>query len=152
MRLCVSQSGRWWLAVGLAAAAAASMLAASAAPTAVAGQRLDHQGAASSKGTHVSGATVATDELDDLDEPQEVDLTYTCVGAYEVTVPAGTFETVLFSWRYDGKVGPARVKDDQYWFFADGLGPVARINMKDISAMLVYRDTSKVAGVLVERR
>jgi len=29
---------------------------------------------------------------------------------------------------------------------------VARINMKDISAMLVYRDTSKVAGVLVERR
>ena len=34
MRLCVSQSGRWWLAVGLAAAAAASMLAASAAPTA----------------------------------------------------------------------------------------------------------------------
>ncbi len=81
-----------------------------------------------------------------------LDLTYTYVGAYEVTVPAGTFETVLFSWRYDGKVGPARVKDNQYWFFADGLGPVARINMKDISAMLVYRDTSKVAGVLVERR
>ncbi len=53
---------------------------------------------------------------------------------------------------YDGKVGPARVKDDQYWFFADGVGPVARIDKKDISAMLVYRDKSKVAGVLVERR
>jgi hypothetical protein len=81
-----------------------------------------------------------------------LDLTYTYVGAYEVTVPAGKFEAVLFKWEYDGKVGPAKVKDDQYWFFAEGNGPVARIDKKDVSAFLIYRDKSKTATVLVERR
>ena len=53
---------------------------------------------------------------------------------------------------YDGKVGPAKVKDSQYWFLAEGVGPVARIDKKDISAMLIYRDKSKIAGVLLSRR
>lgn len=77
-----------------------------------------------------------------------LDLVYSYIGSYEVTVPAGTFETVLFSWRFNGKIGPAKIKDNQYWFFAEGVGPVARINTKNISAMLLYRDTTKIAGVL----
>ncbi len=77
-----------------------------------------------------------------------LDLVYSYIGSYEVTVPAGTYETVLFGWRFDGKIGPAKIKDDQYWFFAEGVGPVARINTKNISAMLLYRDTTKIAGVL----
>ena len=81
-----------------------------------------------------------------------LDLTYTYVAAYEVTVPAGTYEAALFKWNYDGKVGPPRVEDDQYWFFAEGVGPVARIDKKDISAVLIYRDTSKIASVLVSRK
>ena len=63
----------------------------------------------------------------------------------------GTFEAALFKWVYDGKVGPAKIKGDQYWFFAEGVGPIARVDKKDISAMLVYRDKSKVAAVLVSR-
>ncbi len=59
---------------------------------------------------------------------------------------------MLFKWQYEGKVGPANVKDDQYWFFAEGMGPIARIDMKDVSAFLVYSDKSKVGAVLVERK
>jgi hypothetical protein len=81
-----------------------------------------------------------------------LDLTYTYIGAYEVTVPAGTFETVLFKWEYDGKVGPASVKDTQYWFFGRDIGPVAMIEETSVSAMLIYNDHTKFAHVLVERR
>jgi hypothetical protein len=93
----------------------------------------------------------------DLSRPDKVshkgylDLTYTYVGAYEVTVPAGTFEAILLKWNYKGKVGPAKITDDQYWFFVKGLGPIVRIDMKDISAMLIYRDKSKNASVLISR-
>ena len=80
-----------------------------------------------------------------------LDLVYTYVGAFEVTVPAGTFTALLFSWKYDGKVGPASIQDDQYWFFAEGVGAIARIDKKDISAMLIYHDQAKVAEVLVSR-
>jgi len=93
----------------------------------------------------------------DLSRPEKVshrghlDLTYTYIGAYEVTVPAGKFEAILLKWNYKGKVGPANITDNQYWFMARGIGPIARIDMKDISAMLIYRDKSKNAGVLVSR-
>ena len=81
-----------------------------------------------------------------------LDLTHEYVGAFEVTVPAGTFEAALISWAYTGKVGPANISDEQYFFYAEGVGPVAWIQRKDISAMLVYRDTLKEAGVLLERK
>ena len=81
-----------------------------------------------------------------------LDLTYSYVGAYEVTVPAGTYEAALFKWQYDGKVGPASVKDNQYWFFAEGVGAIARIDSKHVSAMLVYSDKSKTAAVLAGRK
>ncbi len=80
-----------------------------------------------------------------------LNLVYTYIGAFEVTVPAGTYNALLFGWNYDGKVGPASIQDDQYWFFAEGIGPIARIDKKDISAMLIYHDQAKVAEVLVSR-
>ncbi len=80
-----------------------------------------------------------------------LDVTYSYLGAYEVAVPAGTYNAVLFKWSYVGKVGPAKIKDDQYFFFAEGIGPIARIHKKDISAAIVYRDKTKVAGVLTSR-
>ena len=77
-------------------------------------------------------------------------LTYTYVGAYKVTVPAGTYDTVLFKWDYDGKVGPASVKDVQYWFYAKGVGPVAMINRQDVSAFLIYNKDTKGGDVLLK--
>ena len=78
-------------------------------------------------------------------------IVYSYVGAYEVNVPAGTFDAALFSWSYDGKVGPATIKDTQYWFVAEGVGAVARVHRKNISAMLVYSDKDKIAEVLIAR-
>ena len=92
----------------------------------------------------------------DLDDPDEVthsgslDLTYSYIGAYEVTVPAGTYQAALLKWVYDGKVGPATVEDTQYRFLADGVGVVAMVEKKNISALLVYHDDDKYGKVLVE--
>lgn len=79
-----------------------------------------------------------------------LDLTYTYVGAYKITVPAGTFDSVLFRWDYDGKVGPASVKDSQYWFFVKGIGPAATISRQNISAFLIYNVNTKTADVLIK--
>ena len=49
------------------------------------------------------------------------------VGQYEVTTPAGTFETVLIKTDLKIHVGPAHVEDTQYTFFALGVGKVAEI-------------------------
>lgn len=77
-----------------------------------------------------------------------LELTYTYVGAYEVTVPAGTFDALLFKWHYEGKVGPASIGDAIYRFFASGVGPVARVELKHISAFLIYSDNEKWGAVL----
>lgn len=91
----------------------------------------------------------------DLSDPKEVshtghlDMTYQYVGACEIQVPAGKFEALLFKWHYEGKVGPASVKDLQYYFYAPGWGSVAMIEQTDVSAFLVYQDHSKIAAVAV---
>lgn len=92
----------------------------------------------------------------DLTDPQEVshkgyfNMTYTYVGAYEVTVPAGKFDASLLKWEYEGKIGPASVEDVQYRFLAKGLGPAAVIEKMDVSAFLVYQDHTKYGMVLTE--
>lgn len=94
----------------------------------------------------------------DLSSPDEVahkgslDLTLTYLGAYKVTVPAGTYEAALLRWDYKGEVGPANVEDTQYRFMAEGVGPVAMIDKKSISAMLIYHDNSKFGKVLVSTK
>lgn len=91
----------------------------------------------------------------DIGSPDKVahegslDLTLTYVGAYKVTVPAGSYDAALLRWDYKGKVGPANVEDTQYRFMATGAGSVAMIEMKSISAMLVYHDNTKYGKVLV---
>ncbi len=52
----------------------------------------------------------------DLSSPDEVshsgslDLDYSYVGAYKVTVPAGSYDAALLKWDYEGSVGPASVE------------------------------------------
>jgi len=91
-----------------------------------------------------------------LDNPEkekhsgQLELTLTYVGAYEVKTPAGTFEAALIKSDYKGKVGPASVEDVQYRFFAEGIGIVAMIEEKHVSAFLLYKDNTMIGKVLEE--
>jgi hypothetical protein len=90
----------------------------------------------------------------DLSSPDEVshsgslDLAYSYLGAYKVTVPAGSYDAALLRWVYDGSVGPASVDDTQYRFIAKDVGIVASIEKKKISALLLYHDNSNTGRVL----
>jgi hypothetical protein len=72
----------------------------------------------------------------------------TYVGRYRVTVPAGTYPAALIKWQYHGEVGLAGFKGSQYWFFADGLGPIAVIDQQHISALLFYKKDTKYGKVI----
>ncbi|WP_162917135.1 hypothetical protein [Dongia deserti] len=65
-----------------------------------------------------------------------------------MTVPAGTYDAVLIRWTYDGKIGPASIKDSQYRFLAPNAGMVAMAQIRSISAMLIYNDHTKHGKVL----
>ncbi|MEM7170127.1 MAG: hypothetical protein AAF530_08145 [Pseudomonadota bacterium] len=84
----------------------------------------------------------------DVTHKGTLNVIYDYVGVYEVTVPAGSYQAALIKTTYQGEVGPASVKDTQYRFLAHGVGVVAMIEKKDISAMLVYHDHSKYGKVL----
>jgi hypothetical protein len=87
---------------------------------------------------------------DHLTHSGSLDVTYSYLGAYKVTVPAGSYDAALIKWDYRGKVGPASIEDTQYRFMAPGVGVVAMVEKKNISAMLVYHDHSKYRKVLVK--
>ena len=80
-----------------------------------------------------------------------LDATYSHLGTHRVTVPAGTFDAVLVKWSYSGKIGPATIKDSQYRFLVPNVGMVAMIQIRSISALLVYNDHSK-RGKLLARQ
>jgi len=55
----------------------------------------------------------------DLGDPKKVshsgslDVIYSYLGTYRVTVPAGSYDAALVKWSYSGKIGPANIKDSQ---------------------------------------
>ncbi len=85
---------------------------------------------------------------DHLEHTGSLLLTYTYLGAFEVTVPAGKFTAALMRSHFKGTIGPADVDDTVYRAFASGVGPVAAVEIKNISAMLFYQDHTKVGRVL----
>ena len=85
----------------------------------------------------------------ELDDPADQEYsgslngTYTYVGTYKVTVPAGTFSAVLLRLKCSGKVGPAMTQDSAYYFFALGKGVVAMISQEDATAFwIIHIDTT----------
>jgi len=93
-------------------------------------------------------------EVSDLSKPDKVThkgnltITYTYVGAYKVTVPAGSFDAQLIRWDYKGEVGPADIEQTDFRFIAPHAGMVAMIQSKHISAMLIYNDKTKLGKLL----
>jgi hypothetical protein len=81
----------------------------------------------------------------------DMDIKLNYVGAYEVKTPAGTFPAVLIRSEFDIKIGPAKVKDVQYSFYAKGVGKVAEIEGLRVSALLVYNAHDKTAKVLAKK-
>jgi len=84
-----------------------------------------------------------------LDEPSKQDYagelagTYTYVGTYRVTVPAGSYDAALIQVKCSGKVGPAHTQDAAYYFFAPGQGVVAMVQQEDAEAYwIIHLDTS----------
>ena len=75
-------------------------------------------------------------------------VSYTYLGRYRITVPAGTYPAALIKWQYHGDVGLAGFKGSEYWFFADGLGPIAVIDQQHISALVLYKKDTKYGKVL----
>jgi hypothetical protein len=92
--------------------------------------------------------------VSDLSDPTDVnhkgslDVTYTYIGAYKVTVPAGSYDSVLIKWQYEGSVGPASVEQTEYRFIAPGAGMIAMVESRHISAMLVYNDKTKLGKLM----
>jgi hypothetical protein len=95
-------------------------------------------------------------EVSDLSSPDEVahegslDVTYDHLGAWRITTPAGSYDAALIRWTYAGKVGPAKVEDTQYRFFAENVGMVASIDKLEVSAFLVYQHHSKFDKLLAQ--
>lgn len=81
----------------------------------------------------------------------DMDVTVTNVGTYEVTTPAGTWPALLMRSEYDIKIGPAKVKDVQYSFYAKGVGKIAEIEALHVAAILIYHSNEKTAKVLAEK-
>ena len=89
-----------------------------------------------------------------LDDPTrrdwggQLNSTYTYVGTYQVTVPAGTFDAILIRFAYRGKVGPADVVYTAWYFFARDVGLIAMVNLEDVSAFWIYHNDTTIGKVL----
>ena len=92
--------------------------------------------------------------VDALDDPSDEEYsgtlngTYTYLGTYQLTIPAGTFKSVLFRIKTRGKVGPAETHDTAYYFFAPHVGPVAMILQEDAVAFWLFHIDSTSGKVL----
>jgi|SRR5688572_6053281 hypothetical protein len=89
--------------------------------------------------------------LTEISHSGSLDITYSHLGTFRVTVPAGTYDAALVKCSYSGKIGPANIKDSQYRFFAPNVGMVAMVQIRSVSALLIYNDHSK-RGKLLARQ
>lgn len=92
-----------------------------------------------------------------LDDPTDqrysgtINSTYTYVGTYLTTVPAGTFPAVLFRVDCEGKVGPAHTHNTGYNLFAPGVGMIAMILEEDVTAFWLFNIDSTTGKVLLSK-
>jgi hypothetical protein len=101
--------------------------------------------------TRTFSQTVSVNYLDDptkQDYSGTLNTSYTYVGTYQVTVPAGTYQAILIRLKCEGKVGPAHTNDTAYYFFAPQVGVVAMVSQEDVEAFWIIHIDSKMGKVL----
>jgi hypothetical protein len=95
--------------------------------------------------------TVSVNYLDDptaQDYSGSLTGTYTYLGTYQVTVPAGTYAAVVMRVTCEGKIGPAHTQDMAYYLFSPAVGVVAMVSQEDAEAFWVIHLDSSSGRVL----
>jgi len=77
-----------------------------------------------------------------------LDVAHRYLGAYRIKTPSGVYDTILTRSVFDGSVGPAHLRDVQYRFFGEGVGIVATVEIRDVTAAIVYHSEMRVARML----
>lgn len=101
--------------------------------------------------TRTLSQSVSVNYLDDptrQDYSGTLNATYTYLGTYQVTVPAGTYPAILVRLKYEGKIGPAHTDDVAYYFFAPQVGVVAMVSQEDVEAFWIVHIDTKSGKVL----
>lgn len=98
--------------------------------------------------TQMSVKVFSAQDPKEVTHQGELQVTYEYLGAYRLTVPAGSYDTAITKSTFSGKVGPAKIEDIQYRFFAQKVGLVATIENRQVSALLVYQSNKFIAKVL----
>ncbi|MGY6213588.1 hypothetical protein ACW73L_00395 [Methylolobus aquaticus] len=80
-----------------------------------------------------------------------LELAHRYLGAYRINTPSGVHDVILTRSVFDGNVGPAHLRDVQYRFFAKGIGIVATVEARDVTAAVIYNSEVRVARLLVAR-
>lgn len=91
---------------------------------------------------------VKMDDANAVKHEGKLKLKLSYLGMFEIKTPSGNYNAALVKSEYLGKIGPAKIDDAQYRFFAKGVGAVAMVEFKDISAFMVYNETLKVGKLL----
>ena len=76
--------------------------------------------------------------------------TDTYLGMHRLTTPAGRIDCALIRTTYEGQVGPGKIADVFYRFYAEGRGLVAAVVHETVSALVIYRENKEVSLVLVD--
>jgi hypothetical protein len=98
--------------------------------------------------TRMAVRVFAPDKPGEIQHRGALKVRFRHLGAYRVTVPAGAFDAVLMRSTFTGQVGPAKIEDSHYRFFAPGIGLLATAEHRDVSAYFLYRSVTKIGRVL----
>lgn len=80
-----------------------------------------------------------------------LDVVAVYLGAFQLNLPAGSYQAALIRTIANGRVGPAKLEDTQYHFYAPAVGEVAAVELRKVRAFGVYHSTTKIARVLAAK-
>ena len=95
---------------------------------------------------------IATYKGGDSGRPEydgHLEYTIRYLGAYRVVTPAGPFDARLLEHRYVMEIGPAKARYHSFGFYADDVGNVAEVSDESVSALWVYRRSSRSGRLLL---
>lgn len=101
-----------------------------------------------SRQTRMSVKVFSLQDPQEITHQGELQVAHEYLGAFRLSVPAGNFDTLVTKSTFSGKVGPAKIEDVQYRFFARHVGLVATIENRHVSALLLYQSSTSITKVL----